>query len=105
MTTKIYVGETELPPGWVGPLIHVWTGVTALDSESSKFYKGNQNVSSAILSGSDSSTGGSQTSQTITIPDDGTYDGQVCSLVWVATYQGKTDQRWLKIVVPKKEER
>lgn len=81
-----------------------WAGATAISGEATKVYYGNQDVSATVLSGSNSSGTNPQTSKVVTIPQVG-YWGRSLVLEWSATVDGSTQTRWLKIYVPRPQDR
>lgn len=96
-SSDIYVAEVDMKPTDLTALVHIWNSAATITNPASRVYKNRVDVSSVVLTGSDSSAGNVQTSKVLTIPQ--SYAGEDIVLEWRAEIEGKTLNKWLLIRV------
>lgn len=98
--TAPYVDPDELVvvEGWSSAVTVKFRDATALSTVNTKIYRGNQDVSDDWLTGSDSASGDTLTSKTITVPT-GAAGKNYAALFSVVVDSARTEKRALKIRV------
>lgn len=93
-----FIDEDFLFPVGSTPLIHVWNSAATISTPTSRVYKGGQDISSGVLSGSDSASDNVQTSKILTPRAEDA--GSQLVFEWRAVIEGKTLNARALIIVP-----
>lgn len=100
MTTyesSIFVGTEDMKPGEIKAFVHIWNSAASISNPTTRVWGNRQNLTSTLLTGSDSAASNVQTGKFLTIPASAW--GKTYIYEWTADVEGQTLKKWLRIRV------
>lgn len=95
--SETYVATDYMWPGEKKAFVHIWNSAASISNPVSKAWNNRQDVTSAIMTGSDAAATNVQTGKFITIPASAW--GKTYIYTWQADVEGQTLIKALKIIV------